>query len=340
MHTLVRAAALTNYMQVAEQLGLNPIEQLREVGLTPGMLEPRDRLISLDSTVRLLERSASKANCPNFGLRMAELRQLAHFGVTSILLSHQRCPRDVLQMTIQYRHVLNESLALYLEESHGTCVIREEILTDEPMPLVQATELALAVIVQMFRAIAGVHWRPQTVHFTHAAPATLEVHRRVFKCRIEFDSDFNGISCPASDLDIPNPAADPMMAQYARHFIDTLPAHNANPVVTNVKRAIYLLLPMGKATIEQVALSMGTSIRSLQRDLDLHQESFSQLLNGIRRELALRYMENARFEIGHVAVQLGYSRHASFTRWFIQQFGMSPARWRHHRRLDRHGQGV
>lgn len=56
--------------------------------------------------------------------------------------------------------------------------------------------------------------------------------------------------------------------------------------------------------------------------------SFSALTAEVRRELVLRYIENPRYSLGHVAELLGYSTHSAFTRWFAQQFGASPATWR------------
>jgi AraC-like DNA-binding protein len=39
-------------------------------------------------------------------------------------------------------------------------------------------------------------------------------------------------------------------------------------------------------------------------------------------------MMNARYPIGRVALLLGYTRQASFTRWFTTQFGKTPSAWR------------
>jgi len=48
----------------------------------------------------------------------------------------------------------------------------------------------------------------------------------------------------------------------------------------------------------------------------------------VRRDLAMRYMENPNFSLGRVAELLGYSMPSSFTRWFRAEFGQSPAVWR------------
>jgi AraC-like DNA-binding protein len=85
---------------------------------------------------------------------------------------------------------------------------------------------------------------------------------------------------------------------------------------------------MGRATIEQVAQAMGMNVRTLQRRLDECGRTYSDLINEVRRDLVLRYMENPRYSIGRVAELLGYSVLSSFTRWFSAQFGAAPLTWR------------
>jgi AraC-like DNA-binding protein len=188
--------------------------------------------------------------------------------------------------------------------------------------------MLVATNVQLFRIIVGAQWRPRSVHFRHAAPAALDVHHRIFRCNCVFEDDFNGMSFPSSDLDVVNPAVDPTIASYARKFIDTLRGHDSGSPVADVRRLIYLLLPMGRATITQVAQSLGRNARSLQRELDRLDASFSSLLNHVRRDLVVGYLANPRFDIGHVAELLGFMQHASFTRWFSREFGATPSSWR------------
>lgn len=325
---MARAAVLTNYMQVATELGLDPVAEMAEVGLSASMLSSPDKPIPFGAAIQLLENSAQRGHCIGLGLRLAERRKLADFGATSLLLTHQRSARDAILMSIQYRHLLNESLLLSIEDVGRSSRIREELLTDVPSPAVQAVELSVAMVVLTVQSVLGSHWRPQCVHFTHSAPANLEMHKRVFKCRLAFDSDFNGITCQRRDLDQDNPAADPSMAAYARAYIDTLPGHNTGSIASDVRRVVYLLLPMGRASIKQSADALGRNVRSLQRELDAAGASFTEILNLARRDLALRYLESRRTDIGQIAGLLGYARPAAFTRWFAQQFGMPPHRWR------------
>ena len=328
MNTLVRAGVLTSYFEVAQQIGFNPRAVLQKYGLTRALLANHDQQIPLNKAVGLLEASAQESGYMGFGLRMAELRQLADMGGVSLLLAHQRNLRDVLQTTIQYRHLLNPSLAMFVENAGDTVIIREEIVTDISVPTRQAIELAIGVMFRLCGTLAGTQWHPRSVNFTHDAPTDLQLHRRFFRCPVVFGSEFNGIVCNASDLDLANTMADPAMARYAQRFLETIPGASEPSIVLEVRKAIYLLLPMERATIEQIAQALGMNVRTLQRRLEDAGEQFSGLVNGVRRDLVVRYMENPRYSVGRVAALLGYGAPSSFTRWFISQFGVAPAVWR------------
>jgi AraC-like DNA-binding protein len=323
----VRAAALRHYLEVAQALGLDPLARLRAVGISRAWLAVPDHPVPADAVVNLLDASAAASGCESFALRMAEARQLSDFGVLSLLISHQRTLRDVLRTMIQYRHLLNESLALDLEEGARVSVLREELATRSPRTR-QANELAVAVLCRLCRGLLGEAWLPRSVHFTHPAPADLRAHRRFFRCKLEFESDFNGMVCATSDLDVPNPLADPGMADYAARFLADLPGAQGGSAAADVRRSIYLLLPLGRATLVQIAESLGLNARTLQRRLDDSGLAFGGLVAEVRRELAPRYLANPRYPMARVAQQLGYAQASSFTRWFAGEFGMPPAQWR------------
>jgi AraC-like DNA-binding protein len=321
----VRAAVLSHYEEVARQAGLNPQALLRKVGLTPKMLSSPSQLIPFESAVALLEISARESGTSTFGLMMARVRRLSDFGPISLLLTHQPTTRTALHTIAQYRHLLNEALAMHMEDMGKYTLIREEIMTGHPGGAPQSIEMAVGVLLLIFRAILGEHWRPVSAHFTHSASGELAAYKRLLGCPLHFDSDFNGLTCLKSDMDKPNAHADAAMASYAQSFIEAIPPRGQSSLLLDVRRSVYLLLPMGRASVEQIASGLGMNVRTLQRRLDELELSFSQVLNDVRRELAQRYITHTQHSMGRVAEQLGYSNLSSFTRWFTTQFHCTPS---------------
>lgn len=328
MVPLAHAAVLKNYLDVSQQLDVNAHHLLSSVGLNLTQLNDTKQRIPVDKAIDLLEQSAQISGCEVFGLRMAEQRQLSDFGEISLLLSYQHTLRDALQTIVRYRNLLNNALAIYIEEVGNTVIIREEVVTTASVYSRQSTELALGITHRLCAALLSQKWKPLSIHFTHSAPSDLAAHKRFFGCALEFGSEFNGIVCTATDLDTTNPQANTAMADHAQRYLDILQNDNESSIIFDIRKSIYLLLPMGRATIDQIAHTHGINVRTLQRRLEASQTSFSDLMNDVRRNLVFRYLKNLNYSLGQVSDILGYSTPSSFTRWFISQFKMAPTTWR------------
>ncbi len=325
---MVRARALSGYLQVARRFGLSPQDILRQVGLEAAVLADPERRLPISVVCQLLEAAASKANCETFGLQMADTRQPFDFGIVELLLSHKRTLREVLLAAVQYRHLLNEALAIHVETGGDKVVVREEIVAAPGIATRQATELAVGLLSRNCVGLLGAHWKPWSVNFAHPAPEDRRFHRQFFGCPVVFDSDFSGLVCAAADLDRPNPNADPELVKYAESLARPLNVSGPESIVLDVRKTIYLLLPIEQATVDEVALYLHLSVRTMQRQLEAAGTNFSNLVDDVRQELAMRYLTNGRYPIGRVATLLGYSRQSSFTQWFTARFGDSPRAWR------------
>src|SRR5436190_4459846 len=317
MDDFVRAASLSNYLEVADQLGLDGPAMLRETGIDRRALANPDSKVKAEAVCLLLEHSAQRSGCETFGLRMAESRTLSDFGAISLLLMHQPTVREALMTVIQHRRLLNPSLIIDVEEDKDLVIIREKLTVGPQTPTRQAYELAIGVLFRMFRSLLGGRWRALSVNFCHPAPAETVVHRRVFGPICEFDCDFDGFTCSRDDLDAANPSADQTLAGHAERYVQSLPQTGGRTLAEDVQKSIYLLLPGGHASIVAVAESLSMNERTLQRRLRGEDADFSALLDKVRVELASRYLANTGFPLGRLPDLLGYSRQSSFNRWFV-----------------------
>ncbi len=328
MDTLVRTVTLNGFLSVCTAHGLNAHVLLGKVGLDASALVDAERHISAEAFCRLLDMAAEDAHCPSFGVQMAMNRQMLDFGILGVLMRHKQSLREMFQVAIDYRRLLNAATAQSLESAGELSILRFELLVDTLVPQRQANELVAGVQMRICQAVLGENWSPREVHFMHDAPQELYQHKTVFGCPIYFGSEFNGVVLRTSDLNAPNPAADPELVRYAESVLLPMKAFGENALLQEVRKNIYMLMPLEQARIERVAEQMHLSTRTLQRQLDQSGTSFSALLENVRRNLVLRYMNNSRYTIGQVASLTGYSRQASFTRWFQLNFGMSPRAWR------------
>jgi AraC-like DNA-binding protein len=324
---LVRAASLTGYFQVAEQLGLDVVPLLRRVGFTPSMLANADQMLPARSVVQLLEESARASGCLTFGLRMSEFRQLSDLGLVSLLIVHQPTLRDGLDVLSEYRHRINTNLTLQLEDCGETFFIREHLGLSPPMFARQANDTALGVLYQMCRAIMPSGWRPNCICFSYEPPPVPErrIYDRLFDCPVQFGCDFDGLVIDRDDLDRENPRSDPALASHARQLVAAMVNPGARTVSEEVEESVRLLMPLGRATVGEVAHALGTNVRTLQRQLDREGVRFSDLLERVREQQVGHHFSNRRLSLTDVAHLLGYSTLSSFSAWYRARFDETPS---------------
>lgn len=329
MTLLIRSACLTGYVEVAHAAGFDPFRLLREVGLDRSCLYDSDIKIPTDPVVRLLEMSASAARIEDFGLRMAERRQLSNLGPVALAARDAANLREALEATIHYQRLHNEAMLLSLVAMGDVAIFRSELITDRHSAARQATELLVAVAHLFIRQLFGGAWRSRPVWFSHGPPADMTSHLRLFGPWVEFGQECNGTLLEASDLDAPLPASDPAMTRHVRQYLEPMLAQTQVTVSEQVRRQVYDLLASHRASVDQVASRLGMNRRALHRVLTGEAATFSSIFDDVRIELARRYVEDRGLPLSEVAHLLGFSESSGFSRWFRAKFGCSPMLWRH-----------
>jgi AraC-like DNA-binding protein len=326
MPKLVRSASLTNYVEVARSVGLDPDRMLAQFGLFRHSLSNPDLKIPEDAVRRLLEASATAAGIEDFGLRMAERRALSNLGALALLVRDQPTVRKALEAWIQYRKVHTDSVALNIEESHGHAIISLSRSVETPAPKRQTVELTIGVLCRMIRFYLGEQWKPR-VCFTHKAPRCRDSHLRVFGELVEFSGDFNGIICRASDLATPIPAADPDMARYAQRFVDSM-ARKDESFSGKVRELVATMLSSGHCRMERVAEHLGIDRKTVHRRLEAEGTNFSAIVDAVRTDIVEHHIEDRQRTVSDFARMLGFSEISAFSRWFKRRFGRSVSQWR------------
>ena len=327
MGDVIRSASLTNYAEVARKAGLDPARMLREFGLPARCLERPDVAVPIDGVRRLLEASAERSGMEGFGLLMAEARRLSNLGPLGLLIREQPTLRLALDAFVVHGRRQNESLLLNVEEVADVVVLREELVIGHGGAVRQSTELAVGVAFRMLRQFLGPEWRPRRVCFAHDAPADTSVHERIFGPNVEFGHDFNGIVCTSADLARPNPEADPEIARLAQRLLDAESPHVRAESARSVRDIVVTLLGTEACSIDRVAQHMGIDRRTIHRRLATEGETFSGIVDAVRRELVVRYLQDGR-TLTDVASLLGFSTASGFSHWYRRHYQERPSQRR------------
>jgi hypothetical protein len=121
-------------------------------------------------------------------------------------------------------------------------------------------------------------------------------HRRLFGPQVEFEHSVTSLLITRSDLGAPLPGADPVMARHVKRYLDPMLTRSHGTVNERVRQLVYEQLSTGRCVAEQAANSLGMDRRTLHRHLSRCGETFSSIVDEVRSDLALRYLEAAILE--------------------------------------------
>jgi AraC-like DNA-binding protein len=135
----------------------------------------------------------------------------------------------------------------------------------------------------------------------------------------------------ASARELPLIHADPylnnLLLKYCEATI-TGRRGNVSQLRTRVENAISSLLPHGRVVVDDVARSLGMSKRTLARRLSDEGLNFTEVLQQLRRYLAVRYLDDPKLHISKIAWLLGFNEVSAFTHAFKRWTGKTPSQMR------------
>lgn len=316
----------------AASAGVPPPELLRSVGLNPEILADVDAYLSHAQEIQLWDEAVRRTGDPDFGVHLAEWTTQFppdHFDVFSFAV--RSCPtlRDQYLLAGRYIRLIHEGIYLALEEEgdvarllHGHCP--EQIGPRQPM------EAMLALTVLQGRHAIGEDLVPRMVCFSHPRPERVGEQERIFRAPVVYGCPRNEVVLDRALLDRPQQHAEQrlraLMDRQLAALLSELPERRS--FRDTVMRRMMDELPEREPVVAVIAAKLHMSSRSLQRRLQDEGTSFVEVLTDLRRDQALRYLQDDRISISEVAYLLGFLDVTAFHRAFKRWTGSTPSEHR------------
>ena len=314
--------------EALEAMGVDVTSFLDGVGVPRATLDDVDGRVPVAVDLALWGEAARLSGDECFGLHAAEKLRPGAFDVLSYTLRSSANVGEAFRRLVRYNRLLHDLVELHLRVERDEARL-EFCLLPEGTPRQQA-EFSLAVFLHFCRNNTDVDVTPLRVEFSHASPVDLSEHRRLFRAPLLFDRPRAALVLPLRALELPLHGANPglcgVLDKQVGDLLSALPA--TETLVHRVKRLIVGELTGGEPTTEVVARKMRATPRTLHRWLSAEGTSYREILDGLRRDLALRYLTEDRLAIGEAAYLLGFSEASAFHRSFKRWTGKTPAQYR------------
>ena len=156
-------------------------------------------------------------------------------------------------------------------------------------------------------------------------------YERTFECAtFRFDAEDYAFSFDRERLEAPRPLSDPalhvVLCAHAALLLTHLPDRFS--MVERVRQLALQQLLRGDPTVESAARALRMSTRTLASRLQGEGTTFSALLDQMRCELALRYLDEQRLTPTEIAFRIGFSHVEAFYRAFKRWTGQTPSAYR------------
>jgi AraC-like DNA-binding protein len=274
-----------------------------------------------------LEEAGRLLNDDCFGLHLAIESDPREFGAIYYLFAASETAREAIRNLIRYVRVVNSAEAFSLLEGTSHAVIEgKPTMRIEGLGR-QMFEYEDAVFIGALRKLTGEHITPLLMEFDHHRNSSIDELEKFFGCPVHFGADRHRVTLSSESLDAPFHSADPYLLKFIRTFCEEAllrrPVSSA-PLRAQVEGLAAELLPKGKATVANIAKTLGMSKRTFARRLGEEGTSYAALLDQLRHDLAMRYLEDKDLEISEIAWLLGYSEASSFNHAFRRWTATSP----------------
>lgn len=296
-----------------------------EAGVDPACLDDPLAAMDLGAFVALYEQAAASTGCDNFGLIFGQKFRPESLGlIGGIALAAPTLGAAVASLAELFPFHQQATETRFATEG-GLLTLEYRILDGSIVERRQDAELTMGMFANVFRTALGDAWAPEQVFFEHPCPADGHVHRDLFRAEICFGQRTNALVFRDRDLDRRMPQGDIARLDRVRRELIALAGGTGAPTLLDrVKGEVRSRLADGTVHVDAIADALGLARWTLQRRLSEYGLSFSQVLDAVRRDLALLYLRQPHIPLADIAFHLGYSEQSAFTRAHVRWFGVPP----------------
>jgi AraC-like DNA-binding protein len=308
--------------------GIDPAPLLQRAGLSEQDLNDKDSRISSAAQARLLEFAAEALHDPALGFHLAAEVDPRELGLVFYIASAAKDLGEAIALLARYSRILNEAIRVQMTRRSSELVMEVHVIGVPRFQAAQNAELAIAVILKSLRVITGLNVHPARITLAHVRSSDFREFQRFCGCLVEFGGSTDELVFSNETLAVPLITEDLRLLDALRPICDEAAKQRETTprsLRALVENEAQKLLPHGTAQRHIIARKLAMSTRTLARRLASQGTTFEEVVDELRRSLALQYMKTPGISLSQVAWLLGYEGATSFNHAFKRWTGRSPS---------------
>ena len=301
---------------------------LQRAGLSEQDLDNPENRISSAAQARLLEFAAEALHDPALGFHLATEVNPRELGLVFYVASAAKDLGEAITLLGRYCRIVNDAIRVQMTRRDGDLVIEVHVVGVPRFLAVQNAELAVAVILKSLRAITGLRVHPTTITLVHMRNSDFREFERFCGCPVEFGGSTDQLVFSSESLAVPLITEDLHLLDALRPICDAAAIQRETTrgsLRALVENEAQKLLPHGRAQRQNIAKKLAMSTRTLARRLASEGTTFEDVVDELRRSLALQYVKTPGVSLSQIAWLLGYEGAPSFNHAFRRWTGRPPS---------------
>ena len=308
-----------------------PVEPLlKRVGVTPELIAKPEERLSVRNQIAILNEAAIALKDDCLGFTLARDHDPREIGLLYYVMASSRTLGEALKRLARYSKVTNEALVFGYREGNSLVISLSYSGAPRHSDRHQV-EFCMFAAIRICRVLTGQKLVPQHFSIAHHRSGSTAEMARFIGTKVEFDADTDEFALEADARELPLIRADSYLNDLLLKYCEAALADRRgekSQLRTRVENAISSVLPHGRVLVGDVARSLGMSERTLTRKLSDEGFNFTEILQQLRRDLAVRYLDDPKLHVSKIAWLLGFREVSAFTHACKRWTGKTPTQLR------------
>jgi AraC-like DNA-binding protein len=302
--------------------------------IDPIDLNNLDARVPLENKIAILQKLLELTEDKDLGLHLGEKAAPPMLGQAGHL---QQSSKDVLtafKKTFHFSRTFSTVYDSRIEEKDSDCwLFYEPVIAwveASPVNARHGVNIPFAATMNFIRLLSGRTVYPTKVFYRGYKEKDTTEHERIFGCVPTFNQDANCMVFRSKDLEVPILGYNPQLSAVIEKLLQERIREFEDGVrfTTKVREAIATNYQFDFPQLENVALALNITPRTLQRRLQDENTTYRELTDSIRYELASTLLKYKDLTISEIGYKLGYADLKGFRKAFKQWSGVSPLDYR------------